>query len=144
MIAYLKLVMDIFPSFKKFELAQILRFENAHAGALSKLASIKESEQLMVMPIEHLTEPSIAKEKEVMRIDGMSTWMQHIVAYLKDQVVLDNKEEAYKLRRRSAHFVFLDDMLYKRGFSSSLIRCVGGKQTTYSLHKIHEKFKATM
>lgn len=43
MAAYLKLVMDLLPSFKKFELVQIPRIENAHANALSKLASNNDS-----------------------------------------------------------------------------------------------------
>ncbi|XP_022886895.1 uncharacterized protein LOC111402791 [Olea europaea var. sylvestris] len=49
-----------------------------------------------------------------------------------------NKDEAYKLRRRLAHFLFIDDVLYKRSFSSPLLRCVGGDEATYILRKIHE------
>lgn len=43
--------------------------------------------------------------------------MQLIIAYLKVQVLPDNKEQAYELRMRYAHFGFLGDVFYKRGFS---------------------------
>lgn len=76
--------MDLLPSFEKFELAQIL-------------AGSKVSKLLIIEPIEHLIEPTIAKENEVMWIGGMPLWMQPILAYLKDQVFHDNNEEAYKL-----------------------------------------------
>ncbi|XP_022846411.1 uncharacterized protein LOC111369165 [Olea europaea var. sylvestris] len=137
MASYLKMVMYLVPSFEKFELIQIPRVENAHADALSKLASSKDFELLTIVPIEHLLIPS-TEAPNVMWIVGTPTWMQPIVAYLKNQVLPANKQEAYKLRRRSTHFLFIDDILYKRSFSSPLLRCVGGEEATYSLREIHE------
>lgn len=49
MAAYVKLVIDLFPSFKNFELAQIPCIENAHANALSKLTNNKDSDLLTVV-----------------------------------------------------------------------------------------------
>ncbi|CAI9778484.1 unnamed protein product [Fraxinus pennsylvanica] len=60
---YLKLVMDFLPNFEKFELVQVPRDENAHADALFKLASSKDSELLKIVPIEHLLEPLSRREK---------------------------------------------------------------------------------
>ncbi|XP_022845257.1 uncharacterized protein LOC111368242 [Olea europaea var. sylvestris] len=64
--------------------SQIPRIENAHADALSKLASSKDSELLTVVPIEHLLLPS-TEAPNVMWVGGIPTWMQPIIAYLKDQ-----------------------------------------------------------
>lgn len=47
MVIYLKLVIEFVLSFETFELTQISRIENAHADALSKLASNKDSELLI-------------------------------------------------------------------------------------------------
>lgn len=65
MVAYLKLLTKLIPTFERFEVAQILRLENARAKALSKLANSKDSELLMMVPIEHLSKPSTSKCKEV-------------------------------------------------------------------------------
>lgn len=42
MAAYLKKVIDLLPSFKKFELTQIPRIENVHVNALPTLANSKD------------------------------------------------------------------------------------------------------
>lgn len=58
--------------------------------------------------------------------------MQPIVAYPKDQVLSDNEEEAYKLKRRSAHFVLLDNVFCTRGFSFPYFDMLGRKSYMYS------------
>ncbi|XP_022861553.1 uncharacterized protein LOC111381936 [Olea europaea var. sylvestris] len=111
--------------------------ENAHAIALSKLTSSKDSELLTVIPIEHLLIPS-TEAPNVMWVAGTPTWIQPIVTYLKDHVLPTNKHETYKLRRRSTHFLFINDVFYKRSFSSPLLRCLGGEEATYILREVHE------
>lgn len=134
MSSYLKLVMSLLGSFEKFELIQILRDENAHANALSKLANSKDFELLTVISIEHLTMLSTEPPK-VMWVEGTPTWIQPIIVHLRDHVLPTNKEEVHKLRRSSAHFLFFDDVLYKRGLSFPLLRCMGGEETNYVLRK---------
>ncbi|XP_022862336.1 uncharacterized protein LOC111382551 [Olea europaea var. sylvestris] len=138
MLAYLKLVLDIIPHFEKFELIQVPRLENAHADALSKLASSVNSELLNIVPIEHLSKPSTFEGEELLWIEGTPLWMQPIIAYLKEQTLPASRSEARKLRRRAAHFVLQERTLYKRGFASPLLRCVGGEEATYVLREIHE------
>ena len=41
--------------------------------------------------------------------------MDHSISYLRDKKLLDNKDEARKTRLRSARYVILEDLLYKRG-----------------------------
>ncbi|XP_022848768.1 uncharacterized protein LOC111371087 [Olea europaea var. sylvestris] len=137
MASYLKMALNFLPSFEKYKIMQILCLENAHADALSKLASSKDSELFAILPIEHLLTPS-TEVTEVIWVDGIPTWMQPIIAYLKDQVLPTDKDEAYKLRRRSTHFLFIDDVLYKRSFSFSLLRCTREDKTIYILREIHE------
>lgn len=72
MATYLKLLMELLPSFEKFELVQIPHVENAHADALSKLTSRKDSELLIVVPIKHILKPSIATE-DVIWVEGTPT-----------------------------------------------------------------------
>ncbi|XP_022864681.1 uncharacterized protein LOC111384604 [Olea europaea var. sylvestris] len=125
MAAYLKLVLNLVPHFERFELVQVPCFENTHADALSKLARSKDSELLRIVPIERLPKPSISRGEEVIWIEDIPPWMQPIIAYLKDQSLQPSKNEAKKLRRRAAHFILQDGVLYKIGLSSPLLRCFG-------------------
>ncbi|KAL2476180.1 RNase H domain-containing protein [Abeliophyllum distichum] len=70
MASYLKLVKELIPCFNKFELVQISRVNNAIADVFSKLASSRDSELLKLVPIEHLTKPSIEALTKVMWNEG--------------------------------------------------------------------------
>ncbi|XP_022849846.1 uncharacterized protein LOC111371929 [Olea europaea var. sylvestris] len=72
MASYLKVVMNLIPSFEKFELTLIPRIENSHADALSKLTSSKDSELLTVVPLEYLLLPS-TEVPNVMWVAGTPT-----------------------------------------------------------------------
>lgn len=39
---------------------------------------------------------------------------------------------------RSVHFIFVDDVLYKKRFSSPILHCIGGEEAIYILWEIHE------
>jgi len=105
MAAYLKVVMSFVPSFERFELMQIPRSYNIHADALAKLASSKNSELLIVVPIEHPTKPSIEVSDTVMWIESAPILMKSIISYLKDQILPHQKKEAQKIWRRVVHFI---------------------------------------
>lgn len=81
MAAYLKKVMTFLLNFEKFELVSILHNENSHADALSKLANSRDSELLVVVPIEHLLRPSISKEQEVMWVETPHGWAPSLRSY---------------------------------------------------------------
>ena len=54
---------------------------------------------------------------EVQKIEGEENGMTPIIVYLKDGRLLEDKEEARKLRIRVAKYVLINEVLYKRGFS---------------------------
>lgn len=113
MAAYLKLVMDLLPSFEKFEFVQTLCLKNIHAYALSKLASNNYFKLLRGVYANHFAKPLIAKGDNVMWIDGTPSWMQPIIAFLKKQIVAASKANAQKLQKRAANFMLKDYILYK-------------------------------
>lgn len=73
------------------------------------------------------------KVEEMMWIEEAPPWMLPIIAFLKDQTLSKDNEEAYKLRHRADHHVFQDDIFYKRGFSSTHLRCTGVEEANYVL-----------
>ena len=50
---------------------------------------------------------------EVQQIGGEENWMTPIVLYLKDRRLLEDKDEARKLRIRAAKYVLIEEVLYK-------------------------------
>ena len=64
--------------------------------------------------------------------------MALIILYLKDEILPEGKDEARKLRVRSARYVLLNDALYKRGFSQLYLRCLSPNEANYVLREVHE------
>ena len=64
--------------------------------------------------------------------------MAPIISYLKDGTLSEGKDEARKLRVRSARYVRLNDALYKRGFSQPYLRCLSPNEANYVLREVHE------
>ena len=50
--------------------------------------------------------------------------MTPIIQYLKDGVVPEDKRKARLLRLKATLYTLYDDQLYKRGFSTLLLKCV--------------------
>ena len=64
--------------------------------------------------------------------------MTPIISYLKDGRLPEGKDEARKLRIRSARYVLMDEVLYKRGFSQHYLRCLAQDEENYVLREVHE------
>lgn len=64
--------------------------------------------------------------------------MDVTIIFFKDQVLLENKDEANKLKKRAAKFVLHVDILYKKGISSPLIWYTGREEEIYVRREIHE------
>ena len=83
------------------------------ANALAKEASVSESMDEFD-EVQYMLSVDLPK---VQQIEGEKNWMASIVTYLKDGRLLEGNDEARRLRIRSARYVFMNEMLYKRGFT---------------------------
>ena len=117
---YLNKVRRLVKKFKEASFTQIPRKENMEANALAKESSASESmdefDEIQYIPSIDLLEVQQIKDEE--------NWMTPIVTYLKDGRLPKGKDEAKKLRIRSARYVLMDEVLYKRGFSQPYLRCL--------------------
>ena len=75
---------------------------------------------------------------EVQQIEGEENWMTPIVAYLKDGRLLEERDEVRKLRIRSAKYVLIDEVLYKKDFSQPYLRCLTLDKANYVFGEVHE------
>ena len=131
---YLEKVLQLVKKFKETNFVQIPREENVEADALAKKASANE-------PMDEFDEvqyiPSI-NLLEVLQVQNEVNWMTPIISYLKDGSLSEGKDKARRLRVRSARYVLLNDVLYKRGFSQPYFRCLSPDEANYVLREVHE------
>ena len=53
-------------------------------------------------------------------------------------MLLDEKDDARKLKVQASQFVLIKDVLYKRGFSRPNLRCLGLEEVDYVMREIHK------
>ncbi|KAI5354401.1 hypothetical protein L3X38_007296 [Prunus dulcis] len=136
MYAYLSTAHRLLQSFQAYEIKQIPRSENSHADALARLASAINDKVGRRVPVEILAQPStVAVETCTVRYED--TWMSHIYLYLTNGTLPEDKAQARKLRYRSARYTVINDVLYKRGYTTPYLKCLTAEQGDYVLRKIH-------
>ena len=131
---YLKKVVRLVKKFKETDFIQIPREENVEADTLAKEASVNEAmDELDV--VQYM--PSIDL-LEMLKIESDENWMTPIVSYLKNGRFPEEKGKARKLRVKSAKYILMDEVLYKKGFSQPLLRCLALDEANYMLREVHE------
>ena len=98
---YLSRVKCLIKKFKEANFLQISREENMEANALAKEALVDES----MDEFDEVQYMSSIDLPNVQQIEGEENWMTPLVAYLKDGKLPEEKDEARKLRIRSAKYV---------------------------------------
>ena len=67
------------------------------------------------------------------------SWMDPIVLFLKEEVLLENKSEADKMRRKAPWFWLSEDQkLYKRSFFGPYLLFIHPKTVELLLEELHE------
>ena len=139
MIFYLKKVRELLKKFTWVQVRHVPRAENMRADALAKLATTPQEDLDRVIPVEHLPEPSVNIDgEEVSPVMSESSWMDPICDYLVDGTLPIDPKEASKLKTRSARFTIHRGTLYKRGFLTPILKCVGKEDANYVLREVHE------
>nr|XP_023887399.1 uncharacterized protein LOC111999501 [Quercus suber] len=103
---YLKKVLRLARKFREANFVQIPREENMKADTLAKEASANEAMDKFD-EIRHM--PSIDLP-EMLQIEGEENWITPIVSYLRDGRLPEGKDEARKLRVRSARYILVDEI----------------------------------
>ena len=103
---YLNQVKRLRPSFDLFSLSHISRSGNTHADSLAMLATSSAGKLPRIILVEHLGRASkIAKDTiRVHEIRVGPSWMDPIVAFLKNDILPEGKSEAEKIRRNATRF----------------------------------------
>ena len=131
---YLNKVRRLIRKFSEAHFFQIPKEENMDADTLAKETLVSELtdefNEIQYMPSIDLP--------EVQQIGDGENWMTPIIGYPKEGKLPQGRDEAHKLRIKSAKYVLMDEVLYKRGFSQPYLRCLAPDEANYVLRKVHE------
>ena len=106
---------------------------------MAKLETASREDLDRLVPVEHLPEPSVnVDDEEVSPVMSEQSWMDPIWDYLVDGILPSDPKEASKLMTRSARFTIHRGTLYKQGFSTPILKCVGKEDANYVLREVHE------
>ncbi|GKV02804.1 hypothetical protein SLEP1_g15195 [Rubroshorea leprosula] len=136
MVKYVALVAELKCKFQKFCLSKIPRAENEQADLLFKFASDSSLSSRSVF-VEVLEEPSFMKPRmmEISTNPDTPSWTDSIISFLRDGIVLEDRQEAMKLRKKASRYTLVDGILYKRSFSLPLLRCLNPYEAEYALRE---------
>ena len=73
-----------------------------------------------------------------MKLVQESSWIDHIITYLKNGETPKGKTEAQILRLKAARYMLYDDKLYIRGYLMPLLKCVPSSKAEYIMKEVHK------
>ena len=122
MQGYLTQVKSIQSKFDSFELQHVPRSGNAHADSLAMLATSSAQDLPRVILVKDLYKPSRIEDTfQINQIKVGSSWMDFIIQFLKEDILLEEKVEANKIRKKATSYWLSEDhKLYKRSFFRAL------------------------
>ena len=138
---YLNQVKRLRPGFDLFSLSHISISGNTHIDSLATLATSSAGQLPRIILDEHLGKASkIAKDTtRVHEIRVGPSWMDLIVVFLKDNILLEGKSKAKKIRRSVTRFWLSEDhKLYRRFYSGPYLLCVHPEASELLLKELHK------
>jgi hypothetical protein len=142
MARYLEKVWELQSCFDRVVITKIPMEANTAADELSKLASgsdeeIEASDQEVIV----LAEPSITPKSDVMELDTAMVepeWAADVIQYLKNDLFPEDKVVARKVKLQETRYRLIVGILYKRGYSEPLLKCLPKDEAEYVMREIHE------
>jgi hypothetical protein len=87
------------------------------------------------------TEPTINPKFEMMEVEERSTdpeWATDVIQYLRHRSLPEDKLLSRKVKMHSARYVLIGGILYRRGYTEPLLKCLTNSESEYVLKEIHE------
>jgi len=116
--------------------------QNTQADILSKLASTQTANGNKIVIQDVLNEPNVQKQKsqssDVNTIIRIEDWRGPITHYINSRELPSDPSEKTRLKRRACSFTLMEGTLYKRGFVTPLIKCLGPNEAQEVLAYVHD------
>ena len=120
MLGYLSQVKCLRSKFDSFDLLHISRNGNAHVDSLAMLATSSAQDLPRVILVEDLYKPTETRREtaQIHQIRAGPSWIDSIIQFLKENILLEERIEADKVRRKATGYWLSENQkLYKRSFS---------------------------
>ena len=106
----------------------------------AKLTTSLAQDLLRVILVEDLYKPIRTGETaQINQIRAGPCWMDFIIRFLREDILLEEKIEADKIRRKATSYWLSEDhKLYKRSFLGPYLLCVHPELTESLLEELHE------
>ena len=138
---YLSQVKRLQSDFDLFSLSHISKSGNTHADSLAMLATSSAGSLPRVILVEQLDRANKVA-KGMVRIHEVRvgpSWMDLIVKFLKNDVLLEEKSEVEKIQRNAPRFWLSEyQKLYKRSYSEPYLLCIHLEVSELLLEELHE------
>jgi len=136
---YLQKVREAALHFQKIDFIHVPRDQNVRADVLSRLASTKRPDCNQSIIQSTLTHPSITTTTAAaMNAEVMASWFLPIQDFIEHQTLPADTDQAKKIQKQAPWYTIANGRLYRRGFSTPLLKCLNQDEADYILAEIHE------
>ncbi|XP_058202881.1 uncharacterized protein LOC131317340 [Rhododendron vialii] len=137
MSKYQATVAELITHFPNFKIEQINREHNAHADALAGLALASKATEFRTISFGNMDHPSFDTTPKVLNVELGPSWMDEIIAFLKNDTLPADKKEAYRIRNKAAHYWLSESgQLYRKSISGPYLHVVHPTQPAQNLSPI--------
>ncbi|XP_020231104.1 uncharacterized protein LOC109811709 [Cajanus cajan] len=144
MMKYYHAYQKLKTNFQEVSVEHIPREDNTRAGQLARLVATKKSGHLRTIIQQEIDHPSVDAEV-VANVnadrddqDDSQDWRAEIRAFLINGTTPTDPTEAKRLRTQANRYVVIAGQLYKRGFSTPLLKCLNSVEADYVTREVHE------
>ncbi|XP_020238112.1 uncharacterized protein LOC109817307 [Cajanus cajan] len=144
MMKYYHAYQKLKSNFQEVLVEHIPREDNTRADQLARLAATKKPGQLRTIIQQEIDHPSVEADM-VASMDadhpGQNNppdWRDEIRAFITNGVIPVDPTDAKRLRTQASRYVVIADQLYKRGFSTPLLKCLDPVKADYMMREVHE------
>ncbi|XP_014492447.1 uncharacterized protein LOC106754893 [Vigna radiata var. radiata] len=134
LLRYYHKVSDLIKAFDTFRIIHVRREQNSRADLLSKLTHGRGNSQLTSVIKTRLEQPLL--ETCATNVTPPTTdWRQEII-----QLIIQQEQGARVSAadsKRIARFTFIGDDLYRRGYTTPLLKCLSGEEAKYVMQELH-------
>jgi ribonuclease HI len=140
---YLEQLKSLTSKFTKAEFKHVPRDQNERADLLARLASTGKLGNNRTVIQKSVPTPSIGGSYPALPVLPVlpvpaGDWYTSLRRHLTTGWLPEDKRESKKVLRHAPWYTMVGETLYKRGFSTPLLKCLEPGKTTYVLTEIHE------